>query len=396
MQRKRPAAEIARAAHPTPAADRKAFTARARRIVVKVGTGVLSKGDRSLHRPTLAALARELSELQAGGREVVLVSSGAILAGMGALGFESRPQQIPLKQAAAAVGQSHLMRAYEEAFQPHGQRVAQILLTREDLRHRARYLNARNTLFALLRLHVIPIINENDTVAVDEIKFGDNDTLSALVAHLAEADLLVMLTDTDGVYTADPRRHSEATLIPVVGADVRGAFCADEGVSAAGAGGMSSKIAAARQAAQAGVPTVVANGFVQGIVGRILAGEDVGTLFLPRALPMRSRQRWLAFASAPRGAISVDAGAREALLKGGKSLLPSGVRGTRGHFKAGDPVSILGPDRAEFARGLTNYSRDEVERIKGLKSSAIEATLGSKPFDEVIHRDNLVLLEQEP
>jgi glutamate 5-kinase len=394
MQRKRPAPPPPRAIPTTaPALARQTYATRAWRIVVKVGSGVLSKGDLSLHRPTMAALAAELSALRAGGREVVLVSSGAILAGMAALGFGRRPQQIPLKQAAAAVGQSHLMRAYEEAFQSHGQRVAQILLTREDLRHRVRYLNARNTLFALLRLHVIPIINENDTVAVDEIKFGDNDTLSALVAHLVEADLLVMLTDTDGVYTADPRRHPEATLIPVVGAEVRGAFCAEEGASPTGSGGISSKIAAARQAAQAGVPTVVANGFVQGILGRILAGEAIGTLFVPRALPMRSRQRWLAFASPPRGAVSVDAGAREALLKGGKSLLPSGVRATRGQFKAGDPVSILGPDRAEFARGLTNYGRDEVERIKGLRSGAIEAVLGSKPFDEVVHRDNLVLLE---
>ncbi|HEY7677535.1 MAG TPA: glutamate 5-kinase [Candidatus Methylomirabilis sp.] len=383
MQRKRPLAEVARPA----------YTARAHRLVVKVGTGVLSKGDLRLHRPTMAALARELSEIRAQGREVVLVSSGAILAGMAALGFERRPQQIPLKQAAAAVGQSHLMRAYEEAFQPHGQQVAQVLLTREDLRHRTRYLNARNTLFALLRLRVIPIINENDTVAVDEIRFGDNDTLSALVAHVTEADLLVILTDTDGVYTADPRKHPDAALIPVVGADVRGAFCADEGPSPTGSGGISSKLAAARQAAQAGVPTVVANGFVQGILGRVLAGEEAGTLFLPRTLPMRSRQRWLAFASAPRGAMVVDAGAREALLKGGKSLLSSGIRGTRGSFKAGDPVSILGPDRAEFARGLTNYGRDDVERIKGLRSGEIAAALGSKPFDEVIHRDNLVLLE---
>ena len=383
MLRKRPAVEGARAAH----------TARGRRIIVKVGTGVLSKGDLRLHRPTIENLARELSELRAGGREMVLVSSGAILAGMAALGFDRRPQQIPLKQAAAAVGQSHLMRAYEEAFQAHQQRVAQILLTREDLRHRARYLNARNTLFALLRLHVIPIINENDTVAVDEIKFGDNDTLSALVAHVAEADLLVILTDTDGVYTADPRTHPDAALIPMVGTDVRGAFCAEEGKSPTGSGGMSSKLAAARQAAQAGVPTVVANGFVQGILARILAGEEVGTLFLPRALPMRSRKRWLAFASAPRGGVVVDGGAREALLKGGKSLLASGVRGTRETFRAGDPVSILGPDRVEFARGLTNYGRDEVERIKGLRTNEIAAVLGTKPFDEVVHRDNLVILE---
>ncbi len=394
MLRKRQPSGIPRAVPSAGTAMARAtYTARARRIVVKVGTGVLSKGDLRLHRPTMAGLARELSELRAAGREVLLVSSGAILAGMAALGFARRPRQIPLKQAAAAVGQSHLMRAYEEAFQPHGQRVAQVLLTREDLRHRSRYLNARNTLFALLRLRVIPIINENDTVAVDEIKFGDNDTLSALVAHMAEADLLVILTDTDGVYTADPRTHPDAALIPVVGADVRGAFCADEGASPTGSGGMSSKLAAARQAAQAGVPTVVANGFVQGILGRILAGEEVGTLFLPRALPMRSRQRWLAFASAPRGAVVVDAGAREALLKGGKSLLASGIRATRGTFKAGDPVSILGPDRGEFARGLTNYGRDDVERIKGLRSSEIEAALGSKPFDEVVHRDNLVILE---
>ena len=380
-----------------PTGSRAEWLGTPRRIVVKVGSGVLSHGGVGLHRPTLQALAGCLARVQAQGVESILVSSGAILAGMEALGLTERPRELPLKQAAAAVGQSHLMRAYEEAFQPCGRRVAQILLTQEDLRHRSRYLNARNTLFTLLGLRVLPIVNENDTVAVREIQFGDNDTLSALVAHLAQADLLVILTDTEGVFTADPHRDPTARLIPLVRPqDAIASFCAEDTGSAASIGGMTSKVRAAHRAAVAGIPTVVASGRAPGSVEAILRGEEVGTLFIPSRSRMQSRKRWLAFASLPRGGIVVDAGARGALVLGGKSLLPSGVRGTQKTFRAGDVVSLVDPAGQEFGRGLANYSRDEVERIKGLKSDEIAGVLGARPYDEVVHRDNLVILEAPP
>lgn len=380
-----------------PTGSRAEWLGTPRRIVVKVGSGVLSHGGVGLHRPTLQALAGCLARVQAQGVEPILVSSGAILAGMEALGLTERPRELPLKQAAAAVGQSHLMRAYEEAFQPCGGRVAQILLTQEDLRHRSRYLNARNTLFTLLGLRVLPIVNENDTVAVREIQFGDNDTLSALVAHLVQADLLVILTDTEGVFTADPHRDPSARLIPLVRPqDAIASFCAEDTGSAASIGGMTSKVRAAHRAAVAGIPTVVASGRAPVSVEAILRGEEVGTLFIPSRSRMQSRKRWLAFASLPRGGIVVDAGARGALVLGGKSLLPSGVRGTQKTFRAGDVVSLVDLAGQEFGRGLANYSRDEVEKIKGLKSDEIAGVLGAKPYDEVVHRDNLVILEAAP
>ena len=380
-----------------PTGSRAEWLGTPRRIVVKVGSGVLSHGGVGLHRPTHQALAGCLARVQAQGVEPILVSSGAILAGMEALGLTERPRELPLKQAAAAVGQSHLMRAYEEAFQPCGGRVAQILLTQEDLRHRSRYLNARNTLFTLLGLRVLPIVNENDTVAVREIQFGDNDTLSALVAHLVQADLLVILTDTEGVFTADPHRDPSARLIPLVRPqDAIASFCAEDTGSAASIGGMTSKVRAAHRAAVAGIPTVVASGRAPVSVEAILRGEEVGTLFIPSRSRMQSRKRWLAFASLPRGGIVVDAGARGALVLGGKSLLPSGVRGTQKTFRAGDVVSLVDLAGQEFGRGLANYSRDEVEKIKGLKSDEIAGVLGAKPYDEVVHRDNLVILEAAP
>jgi len=366
----------------------------AKRLVVKIGSAVLSKGDIGLHRPTLERICRELSTLREEGREIVLVSSGAILAGMGRLGLGERPGSIPLKQAAAAAGQSLLMRHYEEAFDPYGQKVAQLLLTQEDLRSRSRYLNARNTLFTLLHLGVLPIINENDTVSVEEIRFGDNDNLSVLVATLVGADLLVILTDLDGLYTADPRKDPAASLIPQVprrSAEL--SFWAADSGTGLGTGGMVTKVEAARRAAASGIPTIVANGLVEGILARILRGEAVGTLFQASSSRMRSRKRWLAFASQPRGRITVDIGAREVLMRGGKSLLPSGVVSATGGFEGGEVVSLCGTNGAEFARGIANYDAEQLERIKGLKTSQIEEALGTKPFDEVVHRDNLVILE---
>ena len=374
---------------------RAAAVGAAKRLVVKVGSAVLSKGDIGLHRPTLERISRELSALREEGREIVLVSSGAILAGMGRLGLGERPGSIPLKQAAAAVGQSLLMRHYEEAFDPYGQRVAQLLLTQEDFRSRPRYLNARNTLFTLLHLGVLPIINENDTVSVEEIRFGDNDNLSALVATLVGADLLVILTDLDGLYTADPRRDPNASLItrvPRRSADV--SFWAADSWTGLGTGGMVTKMEAARRAAASGIPTIIANGLVEGILARILRGEAVGTLVQASSSRMRSRKRWLAFATQPRGRIVVDIGAKEALIRGGKSLLPSGVVSASGGFEGGEVVSLCDPAGEEFARGVANYDAEQVDQIKGLKSSQIEGALGSKPFDEVVHRDNLVILEE--
>jgi glutamate 5-kinase len=374
-------------------ADTRAAAREAKRLVVKVGSAVLSKGDIALHQPTLQRICRELVWLRKGGRQVVLVSSGAILAGTGRLGLAERPGSIPLKQAAAAVGQSLLMRHYEEAFAPYGQKLGQLLLTQEDFRLRHRYLNARNTLFTLLHLEVLPVINENDTVAVEEIRFGDNDQLSALVATLLGADLLVILTDLDGLYTADPRKDPDAKLVHEVPRRSTGLhFWADESGTGLGTGGMATKVEAARAAAAAGVPTIIANGLVEGILEQIVRGDAVGTVFQASASRMRSRKRWLAFATGRRGRITVDAGAKQALIRNGKSLLPSGVVSVDGEFEGGEVVSLCDTDGVEFAKGVANYDAEQVKQIKGIRSDQIEDTLGAKPFDEVVHRDNLAIL----
>jgi glutamate 5-kinase len=328
------------------------------------------------------------------GVQIVLVSSGAVMAGLEKLARTERLRSIPLKQAAAAIGQSVLMATYEEAFSPFGIKVAQILLTREDVHDRVRYLNARNTFLTLLELGVLPIVNENDTVAVEEIKFGDNDILSALVASFMNADLLVMLTDQEGLYTADPHADPGAQLIPVLSSPFPAdAFWAGPSRTLLGMGGMTSKVEAARLATASHIPTMVANGLKPDILLRLFGGESLGTLFLPRAARMGSRKRWLAFATRPRGGIQVDAGATRALVHQGRSLLPSGIQRTVKSFHVGDVVSILDAGGEEFGRGLVNYSAEEVERIKGRKSSEIEQVLGYKHSDEVIHRDNLVILE---
>ncbi|MFQ5801785.1 MAG: glutamate 5-kinase [Candidatus Methylomirabilales bacterium] len=366
-----------------------------RRLVIKVGTGVLSRGTPGLHAEAIHGLVKQVATLMAQGMQTVLVSSGAVMAGMERLEREERLRNIPLKQAAAAIGQSALMATYEEAFAPFGIKVAQILLTREDVQDRVRYLNARNTLFTLLGLEVLPIVNENDTVAVEEIKFGDNDILSALVASGINADLLVMLTDQEGLYTADPRSDPGAQLIPVLSSPFSpDAFWAGPSRTLTGIGGMASKVEAARLATASHIPTMVANGLTPDVLLRLLSGESLGTLFLPQAARMRSRKRWLAFATRPRGGVQVDAGAIRALIHEGRSLLPSGIQKTVRSFQVGDVISILGVEGGEFARGLVNYSAEEVERIKGRKSSEIERVLGYKHSDEVIHRDNLVILEE--
>lgn len=362
----------------------------ARRIVVKVGSGVLSGGGAGLSGATLRRLAGEIAKARAGGDEVIVVSSGAILAGRERLKLEKRPS-VQLKQAAAAVGQSRLMRAWEAAFARPRLTVAQVLLSGDDLHHRERYLNARSTLLTLLRLGVVPIVNENDTVAVEEIKFGDNDGLSALVAGLVDADLLVLLTDQDGLYTDDPRVDPAATLIAEVKPGARPARVGKAGPW--GTGGMESKVRAASQAAEGGVLAIVANGMKAGTLTAALNGDAVGTRFLPGDKPLAKRRQWLAFASHPKGRIIVDAGAREALTGKARSLLASGVKGLASAFERGDVVSLV-EGGEEFARGLTNFSSRDLEKIKGLKTSEIEGVLGVKQADEVVHRDNLAVLKK--
>lgn len=361
-----------------------------KRVVVKVGSGVLSGGGEGLSGATLRRLAGEIAKARAHGHEVILVSSGAILAGRERLKLEKRPS-VQLKQAAAAVGQSRLMRAWEAAFARPKITVAQVLLSGDDLHHRERYLNARSTLLTLLRLGVVPIVNENDTVAVEEIKFGDNDGLSALVAGLVDANLLVLLTDQDGLYTDDPRENPSATLIAEVAPGAKPARVGKAGPW--GTGGMESKVRAARQAAEGGVLAVVANGTKAGTLTAVLDGAAVGTRFLPEDKPLAKRRQWLAFASHPKGRIIVDAGAREALTAKARSLLASGVKDLTGTFEAGDVVGLIEAG-VEFARGLTNFSSRDLDKIKGMKTSEIEKVLGSLPADEVVHRDNLAVLKK--
>jgi glutamate 5-kinase len=364
-----------------------------KRLVVKVGSGLISSPSSGLLPDQINALAGEIAALVKGGREVVLVSSGAIASGMARLGLNRRPRSIPEKQAAAAVGQSALMWHYEQAFGRSEIRVAQVLLTQEDISDRPRYLNARNTLLVLLGFHVLPIVNENDTVAVEEIKVGDNDNLAALVAHLVDADLLVLLTDVDGLYTGDPERDPHARRLPTVEAVTeeiqRLVWDAEGDVSV---GGMSTKLEAAQKVISSGIPMVIASGREAGVLARVLRGEPVGTYFAPRGDRLAARKRWIAFAAPPQGRLTVDAGARSALTERGKSLLPSGVTDVEGEFHAGEVVSLSDADGKEFARGLTNYDAAELRKIRGAKTGALEALLGYKSFDEVIHRDNLVLL----
>lgn len=372
---------------------RQDLVGRARRIVVKIGSGVLTRED-GLDTRAVARLSHELAGVKDQGREIILVSSGAIASGFKKVGLGQSPQTIPQQQACAAVGQAGLIMAYEKAFQRHGHKVAQVLLTADDLSHRRRYLNARNTLSTLLAWGIIPIINENDTVVVSEIKFGDNDTLAGLITSLVEAELLLNLTDIDGLYDRDPRRDPEAEFIPVVktvGAKIEALASAIPG--ALGTGGMLAKVAAAKRVARQGVPTVIANGRQRGVVGRVLAGEPVGTLFLPRPRPLSQRKQWIAFAAKVRGRVVVDEGARRALLKGGKSLLPSGVVKVKDRFNLGDSVQVVDRQGRVIAVGLINYSSEELVRIRGCQSGEIETILGYNHSDEVIHRDNMVVGE---
>ncbi len=374
--------------------DRRTLITKAERIVIKIGSAVLTGSGEGLDQKRIEQLSAEIASVIDQGREVILVSSGAISAGLAKLGLKkNKGMPLPLKQAAAAVGQSSLMWMYEKTFGAHKKKVAQVLLTREDLANRTRFLNARNTLSTLLEHGVIPIINENDTVAVEEIRFGDNDSLSGMVVHVADADLLVILSDIDGLYTADPRVHRSAELIPLVEkitAELeRGA---GDALTTIGTGGMRTKIAAAKKVGAYGVPMAIINGRKNGTLTSLFAGDMVGTLFLPRSERNRSRQHWIAYTACSAGGVVVDDGGREALVNKGKSLLPGGIVRIEGAFKAGDCVNCSDLRGNVFARGLSKYSSSDLERIKGLKTSQIASVLGHKDYDEVIHRDDLVIL----
>jgi glutamate 5-kinase len=368
---------------------------RVRRAVVKIGSNVLADAD-GLRLPRIRALAGEIAALVAGGRQIVVVSSGAVAAGGARLG--GRPGRLEWRQAAAAVGQPSLMAAYERAFRRHGRAVAQVLLTHADLSDRRRYLNARHTLRALLALGTVPIVNENDTVAVEELQFGDNDNLSALTAALIEADLLVILSDVEGLYETDPRLDAAAPLVPLGRAgDARVAEAAGPPRSGVGTGGMASKIDAARKAAAAGIPTLIAHGGRRGVLAAAFDPRaEVGTLLLADGDPLGRRKHWIAHALRPAGTLHLDAGAERALAQGGRSLLASGVRAVEGRFGVGDCVRCLGPDGSEVARGLVNYAAAEIDRIKGAHSRDLPRLLGYKGSDEVIHRDDLVIVAPPP
>lgn len=365
-----------------------------RRLVIKVGTSLLTNSEGRLDLGQIERLAAEISSLRQEGHRVLLVSSGAIAAGVGKLGWSQKPATLADKQAAAAVGQVTLMERYEACFSKNGVPVGQVLLTRQDLEDRARYLNARTTLLKLLDLGVVPIINENDTVAVEEIRVGDNDTLAAIVAAKVEADLVILLTDVEGLFPAKglsplaPIRRVEA-ITPEIEALARkttGFW--------GGTGGMSTKIQAARIATASGVTLVIASGRKPGVLQRVVNGEPEGTLFVPQTRAMGAKKRWIAFGARPKGKLHVDAGAAEAVVRKGRSLLPSGISRVEGRFQIGEMVSVVGPDGHEAGRGLVNFSSKDLERIKGLKTHKVQELLGeSVTVEEAIHRDNLVVLK---
>lgn len=359
--------------------------------MIKVGTSTLTRGGGPPDTAYIADLAAQVSAQLDAGRSVVLVSSGAIRAGMDTLNLPGRPRSIPQKQAAAAIGQGILMHTYAEAFAAHSVPVAQILLTREDLQDRKRYLNACNTFEALLAHRVVPIVNENDTVAVDEIKFGDNDTLAALVASLIEADTLLLLSDVAGLYDKDPTQHTDARLIPIVETINRALEENAGGVrSLLGTGGMATKIQAAKICANTGVRMFIADGRRPYVVADTLSGK-CGTQFVPKPIRLRSRQRWIAYGAVPKGCVSVNDGAKQSILSGGGSLLPAGVVGVTGPFAPGDLVRLTGGDGETFAQGFVQYSHTQILKIQGCRTEEILPRLGIKPSNEIIHRDNLVL-----
>jgi glutamate 5-kinase len=373
---------------------RQEIAATADTIVVKVGTRVLSRPDGQLDEAHITRLAEELNQIRELGRHVVLVSSGSVAAGMGRLGLDRRPTDLARLQAVAAVGQTNLIETYDRTFRKHGRHAAQVLLTAEDTQDRTRYLNVRNTLRSLLDFGAIPIINENDTVAVEElmIAFGDNDRLAALVTNLLRAPLLVILSDVDGLFDGDPADPESKVITTVSRVDdsVRALACdVATGVSK---GGMASKLEAARMVTAAGENAIIANGHQPGVLGRILAGETVGTLLLAEGKSVSPWKRWIGFSARPCGSLRLDSGAVRAVTSEGRSLLAIGIVDAEGEFAKGDVVALCDQNGEEIARGLTNYRASEIHQIKGLKSDRIAQVLGHRPYEEVVHRDNLALV----
>jgi glutamate 5-kinase len=363
------------------------------RVIVKIGSTLITNHGEGVDHALIAEWVRQIAQLRAAQHQVVLVSSGAIAEGMKRLGWKNRPNEVNKLQAAAAVGQMGLVQVYESAFREHGLSTAQVLLTHDDLADRTRYLNARSTLTTLLDLGAVPVINENDTVVTDEIKFGDNDTLAALVANLVDADLLVILTDQQGLFTADPRQDASATLVrDGIAGDPALERMAGGAGSSLGRGGMLTKILAAKKAALSGAATVIAYGRVENVLPAIVAGESIGTRLASNNNAMQARKMWLAGHLKTGGSVTLDTGAAAALVSGGKSLLAVGVTGVTGEFNRGDVVSALDPQGKEIARGLCNYGAGEVRKIAGKPTKEIAALLGYVAETELIHRDNLVLV----
>ncbi len=373
---------------------RQEVMALAHTVVVKVGTNVLTREDGTLEPARMQILADQLQRLRASGRKVALVTSGAIGAGVGRLALGKRPTDLRQLQACAAIGQALLMRVYEDCLAKHGTPTAQVLLTASDFDSRSRYLNVRNTILSLFEWNCLPIINENDTVSVAEIRFGDNDHLAAMVTNLIQAPLLILLSVVDGLYSTDPAKDPNAQVVPTVPI-IDGSVLDRAGSSRStlGSGGMRSKLRAARLATVAGESVILANGSREGILDEIFRCEPVGTLFLPHSNTLPAWKRWLGYTARPKGRLVVDEGARRAVRDQGKSLLPIGVVQISGTFGKGDVVTLTGPDGAEFARGLTNYASTVADRVRGLRTEQIREILGSAPYEEMVHRDNLVVME---
>lgn len=372
--------------------NRDKYIKNVKRIVVKIGTSTLTHPTGLLNLNRIESIVRQLADINNKGIEVALVTSGAIGAGMGKLGLKARPKTIPEKQAAAAVGQGVLLHMYEKIFSEYGKTAAQILLTKEDILNRKRFLNARNTFFTLFNQGVIPIVNENDAVAVDEIKFGDNDTLSAMVTSLVEADLLILLSDIEGLYDSNPKENKDAKLISHVIDISDGIKEAAGGAGTSfGTGGMITKISAAEIAVKAGSSMIIVNGAAKNIISEVLECKDIGTFFEADKNPLQGRKCWISYNTLIKGKIEIDHGAVEAVVRYRKSLLPAGILSIDGVFEKGDIVSIVNASGDELARGITNYNSAEIDLIKGNQTSNIEDKLDYKSYDEVIHANNLVI-----
>jgi glutamate 5-kinase len=371
--------------------NRKKKTNPIQRAVVKVGSNVLT-AQAGLNIDAIASITHQICQLLDQGIQIILVSSGAMASGMKKMGFPRRPEAIPKRQAISAIGQAGLIREWEKAFSRFDRQVAQILLTSDDLTGRKRYLNARNTMNTLLEWQVVPIINENDTIMVEEIKLGDNDNLAAMIALLLDADIFINLTDIDGLYDKDPRVHPDAQLIPRVATySKRIEAYAGDIPGALGTGGMLSKIKAARKVTASGIPMVIAKGYRSDILIQLAAGEPIGTYFVPRDHKLKRKKCWIGYTVNPQGTLRVDAGAANALLNNGKSLLPSGIVEVQGQFAVGAAVAVVTDTGRLIGNGLVNYNAEEIRAIMGLKTSQIKTCLGQKTYDEVIHRDNLAI-----